>query len=547
MILRNECGRRPGTRHGGLECRRRRLDSTVRSERAKPLEFRKAVSPRAASIVARSETIRVLSPENNEPKLALELVPSSCWFSNLRDELPQEQWDTLRRLTYKRGGYKCEVCGQTDVAFHCHEVWQYNDVDHIQSLQRLACLCPDCHGTKHLGFPRINGRDEECLQRLMRLNNWTRETADSYIEKQFEVWVLRSRREWQLDITLLSDYGIDDMAVVIDARARKAATSAEVDRSVDFEEDLEAWLGAPDDDWPFASNDWETPSFAETVFQDVRSRQETKPTPALMPPQKRPPAPRRRGLRERTYCLPWPRPTTVAMAVALTAVVLIRDGQSLDKIQAASLQPLKIVVVAFVALHFLRKLLSLTPPRSNAATADVQRYAPRIASFPRWVRYGEYRHWWSGSNWTGDMRPTSTFGSWRQDPEGPGVRWWTGSHWSHRTVLQPQWKRRTPWAVSTLVWVTNHVEDRLHRPVPGRWVRPSDRNNRGMIVGIDYSSRDRPVKVRFRNMKNGRSATVRVQPRRTSHTSPLAHHQVVAKRCVQLGLPRVNYSAGRLH
>src|SRR5688500_8134041 len=43
--------------------------------------------------------------------LTVELVPRTCWFSNLRSELSQDEWDRLRRSVYERAGNRCEVCG----------------------------------------------------------------------------------------------------------------------------------------------------------------------------------------------------------------------------------------------------------------------------------------------------------------------------------------------------------------------------------------------------------------------------------------------------
>ena len=43
----------------------------------------------------------------------------------------------------------------------------------------------------------------------MKVNGLSREDAEAAIKKSFEVWRKRSEKEWTLDISLLSDYGID--------------------------------------------------------------------------------------------------------------------------------------------------------------------------------------------------------------------------------------------------------------------------------------------------------------------------------------------------
>ena len=35
-------------------------------------------------------------------KLNFELVPDSCWYSNLRSQLPKEVWDRIRKKAYAR-------------------------------------------------------------------------------------------------------------------------------------------------------------------------------------------------------------------------------------------------------------------------------------------------------------------------------------------------------------------------------------------------------------------------------------------------------------
>lgn len=48
---------------------------------------------------------------DSAPRLTIELVPQTCWFSNVRDQVSGEDWDRIRRQIYKRSGQCCEVCG----------------------------------------------------------------------------------------------------------------------------------------------------------------------------------------------------------------------------------------------------------------------------------------------------------------------------------------------------------------------------------------------------------------------------------------------------
>jgi hypothetical protein len=60
-------------------------------------------------------------------KLSIELVPQTCWFSNVRDHVDQKTWDILRKDTYKKANYKCEICGGVGSKHpvECHEIWDY--------------------------------------------------------------------------------------------------------------------------------------------------------------------------------------------------------------------------------------------------------------------------------------------------------------------------------------------------------------------------------------------------------------------------------------
>lgn len=83
------------------------------------------------------------------PRLTVELIPSTSWFTNVRSHLPTGEWDLVRRAVYRRARYRCEVCGGRgggpDGPNHpveCHEVWAYDDEHHVQRLERLVALCP---------------------------------------------------------------------------------------------------------------------------------------------------------------------------------------------------------------------------------------------------------------------------------------------------------------------------------------------------------------------------------------------------------------------
>ena len=138
-------------------------------------------------------------------KLTIELVPRPCWYFNLRSELTTEEWDALRRSTYKRAGYKCEICGSTGDKHpvECHEIWEYNDENKIQTLRGLIALCPMCHSCKHIGRSAMVGKRGECVAHMRMINKWSTEDTEWYIHDTFRIWKERSRHEWTLNLHYL--------------------------------------------------------------------------------------------------------------------------------------------------------------------------------------------------------------------------------------------------------------------------------------------------------------------------------------------------------
>lgn len=144
-----------------------------------------------------------------EAKLTVELVPSTAWYSNVRTMVSKQVWDILRREAYKKAGYRCEVCGGkgNKHPVECHEIWHYDDKEHIQKLLGLIALCPSCHEVKHLGFATVQGRDEIAKQHLAKVNGWTEIQVDKYVTKQFEKWRERSKHQWKLNLEWLEKRG----------------------------------------------------------------------------------------------------------------------------------------------------------------------------------------------------------------------------------------------------------------------------------------------------------------------------------------------------
>jgi hypothetical protein len=144
--------------------------------------------------------------------LFVDLVPSSCWFTNVRSCVTPRDWDRLRLMIYRRAGHRCEACGserdsETGVYLEAHERWAFLS-GNVQVLKRLICLCTPCHEVTHFGLATVRERDAEALRHLMRVNNWHHRTAQDHVDDAFRLWRIRSASDWALDIGMLTAVGI---------------------------------------------------------------------------------------------------------------------------------------------------------------------------------------------------------------------------------------------------------------------------------------------------------------------------------------------------
>lgn len=144
-------------------------------------------------------------------ELFVDLVPSSCWFTNVRSSVHPADWDRLRRYVYGRVDQRCEICG-ADAAqagsLEAHERWGYDDDKHIQTLRRLIALCTDCHRVTHFGFAQVSGHVVNAMHHYMRVAGIDRDEAICRIQRAFCLWEERSRHEWALDLSLIENAGI---------------------------------------------------------------------------------------------------------------------------------------------------------------------------------------------------------------------------------------------------------------------------------------------------------------------------------------------------
>lgn len=140
--------------------------------------------------------------------LFVDLVPSSCWFTNVRSCVDQRDWERIRRAVTGRADRRCEVCGDAGQRLDVHERWDYDEARHLQSLRRLICLCAPCHEVTHIGLAGIRGRADAAVAHLRHVTGMSGEKAEAHVDDAFAVWRQRSAHTWTLDLGMLTDVGV---------------------------------------------------------------------------------------------------------------------------------------------------------------------------------------------------------------------------------------------------------------------------------------------------------------------------------------------------
>ena len=140
-------------------------------------------------------------------KLNFELVPDSCWYSNLRSVLPPGGWDIVRKKAYAMAGGKCIICGAPTARLEAHEQWSYDEENAVQKLENVIAVCHACHGGIHIGRTQLMGREKEASEHFMKGNNCTYAEYRRALGEANEAHRRRNKiPEWKLDISKLRDF-----------------------------------------------------------------------------------------------------------------------------------------------------------------------------------------------------------------------------------------------------------------------------------------------------------------------------------------------------
>ena len=152
-----------------------------------------------------------LLTQHSKLKLRIELVPSSCWYSNVRENVPVKKWNAIRKKVYFVANDHCEICGGqgTRHPVECHEIWVYDEKTKIQKLDRFIALCPGCHEVVHMGLAEVRGFGDRALNRFAKINKMDYNQACKIRDAIFAQWEQRSLITWKLDISFLDTFSTD--------------------------------------------------------------------------------------------------------------------------------------------------------------------------------------------------------------------------------------------------------------------------------------------------------------------------------------------------
>lgn len=142
-------------------------------------------------------------------KLKIELVPETAWYSNLRNKIPKNEWDKIRKQVYSNANYKCEICANANIRLNCHEIWEYDDERYIQKLKGFIALCDNCHNIKHMGFVNVQiskgiwpkEKLNDLAKHFMEVNNVNLNEFNQHVDNAFNVWKERSKYKWKTDLS----------------------------------------------------------------------------------------------------------------------------------------------------------------------------------------------------------------------------------------------------------------------------------------------------------------------------------------------------------
>lgn len=141
-------------------------------------------------------------------KLHIELIPKTCWGINLRTKFKKSDWDKIRKSVYEKQNICCYTCGEKCNSLDAHEMWEYDEENHIQRLSNIIGVCKSCHNAIHYGRAQKTGHEREAREQFIKVNNCEIYDFQDELLKVKDDYYRRSRIEdWELDLSYIEKQG----------------------------------------------------------------------------------------------------------------------------------------------------------------------------------------------------------------------------------------------------------------------------------------------------------------------------------------------------
>jgi len=134
-------------------------------------------------------------------KLEFEMIPDTLYFKNARSALSESKWQTVSKNVRHIGICACCMKQIPSQFLEAHEVWEYDDKKHIQTLIDIIPVCEMCHDVKHIGYNIKSGHytETELLNHYSLVNNISLEQARVCLKQARVKLGKRNEYNWTQD------------------------------------------------------------------------------------------------------------------------------------------------------------------------------------------------------------------------------------------------------------------------------------------------------------------------------------------------------------
>lgn len=142
--------------------------------------------------------------------LNVEFTPKSCWCKKIQYAVKWCDRTRLNDYVLGRVNRTCETCNvqDTQLEYHMHGRWIYNEETHTQKLVRLMALCDACNTATHFGTAHFNGRKNDAISQLKKVNTFSDEQVQQHIDDAYAFVKTLNQHKWTVDLSLLTSNGI---------------------------------------------------------------------------------------------------------------------------------------------------------------------------------------------------------------------------------------------------------------------------------------------------------------------------------------------------